>query len=113
MMRRQLSLSTSTFFAFTLTVAVPCLAQQPAPDYLAMGITRVESGDYQMGIMTLNEVLTPESKADAATIARAHAYRAQAYLGLRQLERARAAAQLALKADAKIVISSPPYSPAL
>lgn len=88
-------------------------AQQPAPDYLASGIARVEAGDFQMGIMTLNEVVAPTSKASAATIARAHAYRAQAYLGLDQPERAQAAALLALKADPAIAISAPPFLPGL
>lgn len=89
------------------------LAQQPVPDYLAAGIARVESGDFRMGIMTLNEVVDPASKASARDVARAHAYRAQAYLGLDQPERARAAALLALKADQAIAISAPPFSPDL
>lgn len=56
--------------------------------------------------MTLNEVVSPTANADAAMVARAHAYRAQANLGLDQPERARAAALLALQADPSLIVSS-------
>jgi tetratricopeptide (TPR) repeat protein len=63
--------------------------------------------------MTLNEVVAPAAKADAAMVARAHAYRAQANLGLEEPERARAAARLALEVDPSIVVAAPPFSPAV
>jgi tetratricopeptide (TPR) repeat protein len=84
--------------------------QTPSIDYLRNGIARVEAGDFQLGVMMLNEVVAPGSKADAATIARAHAYRAQGFLGLKQPDNARAAAMLAVKADANLSITSPPFA---
>jgi tetratricopeptide (TPR) repeat protein len=97
-------------------VVVPALRAQQGPtpaDRLAAGIARLEAGDFLMGLMTLNEVVASGSKADLATIARAHAYRAQANLGLDEPERAQAAALLALKADPSIVVAAPPFSPAV
>lgn len=88
-------------------------AQQAAPDYLASGIARIEAGDYHMAIMTLNEVVDPASNASTADVARAHAYRAQAYLALREPERARAALLVSLKTDPSLAITSPPYSIAM
>ena len=93
-----------------LILSVPASGQTPSPDYLGTGIARVKSGDFQLGIMMLNEVVAPWSKADAATIARAHAYRAQGFLGLHQAENARAAALLALKADPRIAVTAADYS---
>jgi hypothetical protein len=101
------------FAACYLILAAPAAAQTPAVDYLVNGIARVQAGDFQLGVMMLNEVVAPESKADARSIARAHAYRAQAFLGLNQPGNARAAALLALQADANLSVSAPPYSAAV
>ena len=94
-------------------LCAPAGAQQTAADPLKSGIARVEAGDFRMGIMTLNEVIDPDSTASASDQARAHAYRAQAYLGLNEPERARAALLLALKADASVKVTAPPFSLAL
>lgn len=97
--------------------AAPATARQatqtPATDYLATGVARVQAGDFQLGIMMLNEVVAPGSKADAATVARAHAYRAQGFLGLNRPDDARAAALLSLKADTDIAVTAPAYSTAV
>ena len=49
----------------------------------------------------------------SATLARAHAYRAAAYIGLDQPERAMAAALLAVRADPQFVVAVPEFSPAV
>lgn len=84
--------------------------QKPTSDYLTEGVTRVQAGDFQLGIMMLNEVVASGANTDAATLARAHAYRAQGFLGLDRPEDARAAALLALKADPGIAVTTPAYS---
>jgi tetratricopeptide (TPR) repeat protein len=83
-----------------------------AQDYLSAGVARIQAGDFQLGLMMLNEVVAAGSAADAATTARAHAYRAQAFLGLKRLDDARAAALLAVRADPGISITAPPHSAA-
>lgn len=89
----------------------PALAQATsASEYLARGVTLVEAGDFLMGLMTLNEAVAGSSSADSATLARAHGFRAQAYLGLNQPERARAAALLALEANPSLTVSAPEFS---
>lgn len=97
--------------ALVLNLGGGLQSQAPPPDYLGSGIARIRAGEFQLGIMMLNEVVASWSKADAATVARAHAYRAQAFLGLNQPEDARAAALLALKANPAIVIRAADYSP--
>jgi hypothetical protein len=94
-------------------VAVIASAQTPATDYLAGGVARIESGDFQLGIMMLNEIVAPGSKSSAAQVARAHAYRAQGFLGLGRPADARAAVLLALRADPKLAVTAPPYSAAV
>jgi tetratricopeptide (TPR) repeat protein len=84
-----------------------------AAEHLNAGVVYLESGDYLIALMTLNEVVGPDSKAVPAVMARAHAYRAQANFGLNQPERARAAALLALKADATIEVKPPSFSSAV
>lgn len=97
-----------------LAIPTGLSAQARSPEaLLKAGIARLQAGDLLMGLMTLNEVVAPGSKADVPTVARAHVYRAQANLGLDEPERARAAALLALKADPTIVVSAPPFSPAV
>lgn len=109
---------TLSVFACVLLIAVPISprvrAQTRTPaEHLTAGIAQLEAGDFLMGLMTLNEVVSPTANADAAMVARAHAYRAQANLGLDQPERARAAALLALQADPSLIVSAPPFSPAV
>lgn len=98
--------------AFFVIPALRAQGRTPA-DHLKVGITYVESGDFLAGLMTLNEVVAPGAKADAVMVARAHAYRAQANLGLEEPERARAAARLALEFDPSIVVATPPFSSAV
>lgn len=63
--------------------------------------------------MMLNEVVAAEAKTDGAIRARAHAYRAEGFLGLNRPEEARAAATLALKAEPGISVTAPPHSAAV
>lgn len=98
--------------ALLIFSAVPS-SQTQTPDYFTSGVARIQAGDFQLGIMTLNEVVDPGSKADAATVARAHVYRAQGFLGLNRRDDARAAALLALKANPGISVTAPPYSSAV
>jgi len=105
-------------FACALLIAVAISprvrAQTRTPaEHLRIGIAQLEAGDFLIGLMTLNEVVSPTANADAAMVARAHAYRAQANLGLEEPERARAAARLALEVDPSIVVAAPPFSPAV
>lgn len=96
--------------AGVLILSSQASGQTASPDDLRTGIARVQAGDFQLGIKMLDEVVAPWSRADAATMARAHAYRAQAFLGLNQPENARAAALLALKADPHLSVTGPDYS---
>lgn len=96
--------------AGVLALSIPASGQTPSVDYLGTGIARVRSGDFQPGITMLDEVVAPWSSADAATIARAHAYRAQGFLGLNQPENARAAVLLALKANPRMSVTAASYS---
>lgn len=96
--------------AWLLIAAGLAPGQTPSPDVLRAGIERVRSGDFQPGITMLDEVVAPWSGADAATMARAHAYRAQGFLGLNQPENARAAVLLALKANPRISVTAANYS---
>ena len=91
----------------TIAASGSILAQAPqAPPTLPDAITVVRAGDYFRGILMLNDVVNQLSAQpdQAAARARAQAYRAFAFLGLEQLERARAAVDLALKADPSIVV---------
>jgi tetratricopeptide (TPR) repeat protein len=95
-----------------ITVAAQPATQPRPPDYLASGIARVQAGDYQLGIMMLNEVVAAGATSDAATLARAHAYRAQGFLGLNRQDEARAAALLAIRADPTLSVTAPLYAAA-
>lgn len=96
-----------------LSLGVFASAQTSTSEYLATGVARIQSGDFQLGIMMLNEVVAADARTDAATRARAHAYRAQAFLGLNRPDEAQAAAMLALKANPDISVTAPPYSAAV
>ena len=104
-------LSAAAFVGFC-SLSTAAFGQQPA-DPLSAGIARIEAGDYRMAIMTLNEVVDPSSNASPADVARAHAYRAQGYLGLKEPARARTALLLALATDPSLAITSPPFSIAM
>lgn len=73
---------------------------------LAAGISQTRSGDFVNALVTLNEVVSQlAGRADeSTTLARAHAFRAVAFIGLEQPEWARAAALQALGADPRIVV---------
>lgn len=88
-------------------------AQVPsAPANLAAGINQVRAGDFFTALFTLNQVVrqTSERREDAAILARAHAFRAMAYEGLNQPDRAKAAVTLALEADPNVVVSPSEFS---
>jgi tetratricopeptide (TPR) repeat protein len=88
---------------------------QSAAANLANGITQLQAGDFFRAVLTLNDVVTKLSNqpAESTQLARAHAYRAMAYLGLDQSERARAAVLLALAADPGIRVDAGTYTPAV
>ena len=97
-----------------LAITVELSAQAvPTEEHFKTGVAQIEAGDFLIGLMTLNEVVVPASNADLRTVARAHVYRAQANLGLRQPLRARTAALLALKADASVIVTAPQFSAAV
>lgn len=104
---------TVVFIGITASWSPARTQARSAAEHLTTGVAHLEQGDHLMALMTLNEVVSPESAADATMVAQAHAYRAQASFGLNQPERARAAALLALKADRAIVISTPRFSAAV
>ncbi len=101
------------FFAGWLMCLSPATAAQApsAPANLATGISQVRAGEYFTALFTLNQVVR-QATGDPATLARAHAFRAMAYAGLNQLDRARAEVALALAAAPAIVVNAPDYSPA-
>src|SRR5687767_1294650 len=68
--------------------------QSPTPQ-LETAISAVRNGDHLRGVMMLNDLVV---QLEGLELARAHAYRAAAYNGLDQPERAAAAAILALQA---------------
>jgi len=86
----------------------------PAAANLATGISQIRAGDYFAALFTLNQVVrqTSAPSEDSATLARAHAFRAMAYSGLGQSERARVAVMLALKADPNVAVGATDFSPA-
>jgi tetratricopeptide (TPR) repeat protein len=90
-------------------VFVRAQTRTPA-EHLEAGIAHLAAGDVLRGLMTLNEVIEASSGADAGALAKAHAYRAQAYLELNDSTRAWAAAVSALDAQPDIPIATPPFS---
>ena len=96
----------SALIALILSPLLGAQARTPA-DHLKAGIAHIEAGDFLVGLMTLNEVVSPGSSAGVELVAAAHVYRAQANLSLNQPERARAAALLAMKMDSAIVVNAP------
>lgn len=101
-------------FVMALVVTQEMRAQRPtAAEHLQTGIEHIEAGDFLLGVMTLNEVFRPAAGATPTITAQAHVYRTQAYLELKNEERARAAAMLALDAQPAVEVTAPPYSPAV
>lgn len=86
-------------------------APSSAHDSLAAGIAQARAGDYYRALLTLNDVVSPDSRADAVTLARAYAYRALAFIGLDQAERATASVLLALKANPGIAVVPGEFGP--
>src|SRR5205823_1252826 len=102
--------------ACLLALPVGVRAQQPSTQtILAEGIRQVRQGDFSRALITLDDVVTQTSgtPADAAMLARAHAYRAVAYFSLNQPERADTAALLALQANPNLVIDIREFSAAV
>lgn len=94
-----------------LAIAIPTSPNAqggPAQADLAAGISQTRSGDFLNGLVTLNELVGRlAGRADeTTTLARAHAYRAVALMGLGQPEWAKAAAVQALNADPKIIVDA-------
>src|SRR6476660_7364113 len=95
----------------TCAMALPtCLHAQitSAQANLAAGISQTRSGDFATALVTLNDLVSQlSSRPDESTIlARAHAYRVVALIGLEQPEWARAAALQAIRADPEIVVDA-------
>jgi tetratricopeptide (TPR) repeat protein len=88
------------------------VGQAPATtaDNLATGISQVRAGEFFTALFTLNQVVR-QPTGDPVRLARAHAFRAMAYAGLNQLDRARAEVALSLAADPAIIVDTPDYSP--
>lgn len=88
------------------------LAEDPNLD---AGIAAVREADFLRAIFLLNDAVAALSKRPdaAAMMARAHAYRAAAYVGLEQPARAMAAALLATRANPTIVVAAPEFSRAV
>jgi tetratricopeptide (TPR) repeat protein len=96
-------LATALLLAVTLAT-LPVLTFGQAPG-VADAIRQLQAGDAFRALLTLNEVVG-QTGLDAQTLARAHAVRAMAYLEMNQPERARAAVDLALKANPGFVPSA-------
>ena len=95
----------------TGTSSVPLEVERRAPSAtatLADGISQARSGDYVNALVTLNDVVSQMASqpAQPATLARAHAYRAVALMGLGQMEWAQAAVLQALRADPRIAVDA-------
>lgn len=95
----------------TATSSVPLEVEARAPSAtatLADGISQARSGDYVNALVTLNDVVSQMASrpAQPATLARAHAYRAVALIGLGQVEWAQAAVLQALRADPRIAVDA-------
>lgn len=89
-------------------------AQAPsAQALLATAISQTRSGDFFRALLTLNDVIgqLSDRPGESATLARVHAYKALAYIGLDQPERAKASALEALKADPQITIDADEFGP--
>lgn len=99
------------FALFALVLTPPTLSAQ-APPALAEAVRLLRSGDALTGLMSLNDVVNQPGN-DAATMARIHAFRAQAYLMLDQPERAKAAMALSLKADPNVTLAAGEFTPAV
>jgi Tfp pilus assembly protein PilF len=86
-------------------------AQAPSDANLAAGISQLKARDFVGALVTLNEIVAREANrpGQEMTVARAHAYRAAAFIGLEQSAWAMAAALEALKADPRIVIAPGEY----
>lgn len=93
---------------------VPVLTQTPSGEAaLAEGIAQLHTGDSFRALITLNDAVGQFlNQPDASrALARAHAYRALAYMRMDQPERANASALLALKADPDIALAGPDFTP--
>ena len=99
-----------------LTRPPPIEAQAPsAAANLSAAITQLRAGDIFGALLSLNDVVTqltgrPEQYA---MLARAHAYRAAAYAGLGQTDRAKEAVMQALTADPHVIVATNDFTPAL
>lgn len=85
-------------------------AAQPTAT-LEEAIRQVRAGDPLRALLTLNEVIE-QFPGDGRMAARVHAVRAAAFLAMNQPERASAAVEESLKADASLVPSASDVSPA-
>lgn len=97
-----------------LAVHVFARAQSPSAQAgLTAAISQTRSGDFFKALLTLNDVIIQlsDKPGESATLARVHAYKALAYMGLDQPERAKASALEALKADPQIRIDAGEFGP--
>lgn len=94
----------------------PARAQEPTTaSTLAAGIGRIRADDFIGALVTLTDVVNQVAgnTEQAATLARARAYQAVTYTLLDQPERARSFAQLALTADANVVVDAADVTPSV
>ena len=108
--------TTVVLLSFCCVIGLTLQAQAPsAAENFAAGVSHVKTGDHFRAVLTLNEALgqLATQPGVATTVARVHAYRAAAYVGLDQPERARAAVLLALGADPNVAVTAGEFSPAV
>lgn len=99
---------TGQIVVLVLMVGVGPTQTPTAVPTLEAGVSQVGVGDYMRALLTLNDVVR---QLAGTKLARAHAYRAVAYLALDEPERAIAAARLALQADPGIAIGAGEFTP--
>lgn len=125
-MRNSLTRALASIAAVIAVTLVPAIGavtplQGPASGYpqratleadFSAGINRLQVGDFYGALLALKDVVDRAAAAgDDAMVARAHAYRAVALVGLDQQERARESVRAALAADPDIVIDAEHFGP--
>jgi tetratricopeptide (TPR) repeat protein len=104
----------ATAFLISVVSYVFVHAQNPATvESLQAGIARIKAADFEAAITMLNHVVTRASLDENGLVARAHLYKAEAYLGMGQPDYARTSVVLGLDADPAIAVDTLDVSPVL
>jgi hypothetical protein len=90
-------------------------AQTQSDPELAVGIQQVREGEFEQGLVTLENVANrmTAKKGQEATLARVYTYLAVAYMGLAQKEKAKAKFVEAWKADMGMTLSPKEFPPSV